>query len=79
MTILRSSILVLASALSYYLIFCLNKLLFDNYEFSYGVNWVFIPSGVQLLLVLLAGIEGALGIFWASKLSNYPIPQLGID
>lgn len=66
MTILKSFILVLASALAYYLIFYLNKLLFDNYEFSYGVNWVFIPSGVQLLLVLLAAVEGALGIFLAS-------------
>ena len=66
MTILKSSILVLASALAYYSIFYFNKLLFDNYEFSYGVNWVFIPSGVQLLLVLLAEIEGALGVFLAS-------------
>ena len=66
MTILKSSILVLASALAYYLIFYFNKLLFDNYEFSYGVNWVFIPSGIQLLLVLLSGIEGALGVFLAS-------------
>jgi len=74
MTILKKIILVLASALAYYLIFYLNKLFFGIYEFSYGVNWIFIPSGIQLLLVLVAGIEGALGVVLASffiGLENY--------
>jgi len=74
MTILKRIILILASALAYYLIFQLNKLFFGIYEFSYGVNWIFIPSGIQLLLVLVAGIDGAVGIFLASLfigLENY--------
>jgi hypothetical protein len=38
------------------------------------VNWIFIPSGIQLLLVLVAGVYGAIGIFLASVvigLQNY--------
>ena len=54
---------VLISALVYLLFFYLNKLFFGIYEFSYGVNWIFIPSGIQLLLVLVAGVYGAIGIF----------------
>ena len=74
MTILRSSILVLASALVYYLIFSINRFVFQSFEFSFGVNWVFIPSGVQLLIVLIAVWQGALGIVLASfiiGLENY--------
>jgi len=74
MTILRSSILVLASALAYYLIFSINRFVFQSFEFSFGVNWVFVPSGVQLLIVLIAVWQGALGVVLASfiiGLENY--------
>jgi len=66
-------------ALTYYLIFYINKFFFGNLEFSYGVNWVFIPSGIQLLLVLVAGIDGALGIVLASffiGIENYFLDSL---
>jgi len=65
---LKKIIIVLASAIAYYLVFYLNKLFFNVYEFSFGVNWIFIPSGIQLLLVLVAVIEGSLGIVLASFL-----------
>jgi len=74
MKILKQIATVLASALAYYSIFTLNKLFFDSLEFSFGVNWIFIPSGVQLLLVLVAISEGAIGIVLASfmiGLENY--------
>ena len=74
MKIIKKIALVLASAFAYYLIFYLNKLLFDSLEFSYGVNWIFIPSGIQFLLVLVAIGEGAIGIALASfviGLENY--------
>ena len=74
MKVMKKIALVVVSALVYYLVFYLNKLFFGIYEFSYGVNWIFIPSGIQLLLVLVAGIDGALGIFLASLfigLENY--------
>jgi hypothetical protein len=43
------------------------------------VNWIFIPSGIQLLLVLVAGIDGALGIVLASffiGIENYFLDSL---
>ena len=66
MTLPKRIALVAACALFYYVIFYLNKLLFDTYEFSYGVNWVFIPSGFQLLIVLIAAVDGAIGVALAS-------------
>ena len=66
MTLPKRIALVAACALFSYVIFYLNKLLFDTYEFSYGVNWVFIPSGFQLLIVLIAAAYGAIGIALAS-------------
>lgn len=66
MTATKRIALVLACALAYYLVFYFNKMLFDAYEFSYGVNWIFIPSGFQLLLVLVAILDGAMGVALAS-------------
>jgi len=74
MTILKRMVIVLISALIYFLFFYFNKLLFDSLEYSYGTNWIFIPSGIQFVLVLIAIGEGALGIFLASffiGLENY--------
>jgi len=74
MKVMKKIALVVASALVYYLFFYFNKIFFDSLEFSYGVNWIFIPSGIQFLLVLVAIGEGALGIVLASffiGLENY--------
>jgi hypothetical protein len=70
----KNIIFILASSFFYYLTFSVNQQFFNAYEFSFGVNWIFIPSGVQLLLVLVAGVYGAIGIFLASVvigLQNY--------
>jgi hypothetical protein len=66
MPVIKRLALILVCALAYYFVFYLNKLLFDTYEFSFGVNWIFIPSGIQLLLVLIAISDGALGVALAS-------------
>jgi hypothetical protein len=66
MKIIKSITFILASSFFYYLTFSVNQHFFNAYEFSFGVNWIFIPSGVQLLLVLVAGVYGAIGIFIAS-------------
>lgn len=46
--------------------FFLNGWLFSAFEFTAGVNWVYLPAGVRLLLVLMFGLSGALGISVAS-------------
>ena len=66
MKIIKSITFIIACSIFYYLIFYVNQQFFRAYEFSFGVNWIFIPSGIQLLLVLVAGVYGAIGIFIAS-------------
>jgi hypothetical protein len=51
----QSLFIVAATALIYFLGFQLNFRLFTELESSFGVNWIFIPSGIRLAAVLLAG------------------------
>ncbi len=71
MQLFRRILTVLACALFYYLAFSLNKFIFDKYDFSFGVDWVFVPSGLQLVLVLTAVEDAALGITIASWLIGF--------
>lgn len=63
--------LALACAIAYFYAFMLNLYWFDWFEFSTGVNWIYIPSGLRLLFVLVLLETGALGIAAASLLINY--------
>lgn len=50
----------------------LNDVLFSGpFEHAHGINWVFLPSGFRVLLVLVLGWPGALGIvggtFWLDQ------------
>jgi len=63
--------LVLVCAVFYFFAFQLNAHLFGDLQFSAGVNWVFIPSGLRLLLVLVLPELGAIGIVLASFAINY--------
>jgi hypothetical protein len=60
----------LASGLLFVLFHRLNAWLFSAVEVTHQVNWVFLPSGLRLLLILLLDKWGALGIvlggFWLS-------------
>jgi hypothetical protein len=63
--------LALVCALAYFYAYQLNMYWFNWSEFSHGTNWVFIPSGLRLLLVLVLPLTGALGIAAASMVINY--------
>lgn len=63
--------IVLACAFAYFYAFKLNVFLFQSFEFSDNVNWVFIPSGLRLLFVLIFFESGAIGIALASVVINY--------
>lgn len=63
--------LVLLCAVIYFFAFQLNDYLFGNLQFSAGVNWVYLPSGFRLLLVLVLVELGATGIALASCAINY--------
>ncbi|MFM7342898.1 MAG: hypothetical protein ACKO3Q_09530, partial [Betaproteobacteria bacterium] len=55
-----------ASALGFYVLFHLNDLFFEWLDYSYGVSWIFLPSGLRLALVLIFGGQGALGVVLGS-------------
>lgn len=71
MVVLKRLAITFICALVYYWCFYLNKFIFDSYEFSFGVNWVFIPSGLKLVMVLVALEEAAIGIAIASCLIGF--------
>jgi hypothetical protein len=63
--------LALVCAVAYFYAFQLNLYWFNLFEFSPGANWVYIPSGLRLLFVLVLLETGALGIAAASLFINY--------
>ena len=60
-------------ALAYVALFELNRRFFSA-EFSWGVNYIFLPAGMRLFAVLLLGAWGALGI---SLGSMYLVTTMG--
>ena len=69
----------LACACFYYVAFTFNRFIFNEYTFSFGVNWIFIPSGLQLVLVLTAVEDAAIGIALASWLIGFQYYYLDSD
>lgn len=67
------ALLVLICAVSYFYAFKLNLYWFDWIEFSHGVNWIFIPSGLRLLFVLIFARVGGIGIALSSIVINYTL------
>lgn len=62
MSLSHFTLAVIFSAAAYFFGFELNEFLFDNLVFSHAVNWIFLPSGLEIFAVLLALDAGALGI-----------------
>lgn len=48
-----------------------NECLFSQLEYSYGINWVFLPAGMRLLATLLFGTAGFIGLFLSGLLLNF--------
>lgn len=61
----------LVCAFGYFYAFQLNSYLFSHLKFAHGVNWVFLPSGLRLLLVLMMFEYGAIGVALGSIAVNY--------
>lgn len=66
MHVQSATLIVGVTALFYVALFLLNSFVFSNFDFSAGVNWVFLPSGLRLVAVLLFDKWGALGIVLGS-------------
>lgn len=54
------------SFLCYLGFFSLNTIFFSNSHFSTGVNWIFLPAGLRLLLTLVLAEDAAIGISLSS-------------
>lgn len=70
-----SLIAVIGSALGFYLLCEINDWLFQALAYAEGVNWVFLPSGLRLGLVLMFGGAGALGVVLGSLFVGLERPQ----
>ena len=64
--LIEEFILVFISAFLYWTGFELQGWLFSFTEHIPGVNWFYLPSGLRVLLVMVAGAFGATGIFLAT-------------
>ena len=67
------ALIVLLCAAFYVYAFQLNQYLFEHLSFSQGVNWIFIPSGLRLLFVLVFLEAGAVGVVAGSIFVNYTL------
>lgn len=63
--------IVVLTALLYFLFFELNNLLFSSLNHAKAVDWIFLPSGLRLLFILLFGVSGATGIATSSFALGY--------
>jgi hypothetical protein len=58
----ETSALILLSALLFTTFFHLNGWVFAHLEYRQGVNWVFLPAGFRVILVMVMGIPASVGI-----------------
>ncbi len=66
MHVQSATLVVGLTALLYAALFLINDYLFSALDVSVGVNWVFLPSGVRLIAILLFEKWGALGVVLGS-------------
>lgn len=60
--VLETAALTLSSAVLFVGFFHFNGWLFAELAYSQGINWVFLPAGFRIVLVLILGLPGAAGI-----------------
>lgn len=64
----RVGLTVGMTGVAYILVYLLNENVLSFTRFADGVNWIYLPSGLRLTLVLVFGAPAALGIAWSSAL-----------
>lgn len=62
---------VVISALAYAGLFYINAWLTAHLIYGLGVNWIYLPAGLRLLLTLIFGLPAALGIAISSFVISY--------
>jgi hypothetical protein len=66
MRVQSTALIVGLTALSYAALYLVNEYVFSVFGFSAGVSWIFLPSGVRLVAILLFEKWGALGVVLGS-------------
>jgi hypothetical protein len=66
MKVWRNVLVVIFTAAAFFVGFKLNHFLFQSLEFSKGASWIFLPSGLRLVFVLVFAEFGAVGIVLGS-------------
>lgn len=69
----RFLLYVAVSAVAWCAFVPLYNLLFSWTEFIPGINWIYLPHGLRMILVLLFGIAGALGFTLGAALLRFTI------
>jgi hypothetical protein len=62
--------IVAGTFVAYTLIFNINQIFFGFTEIADGVHWIYLPSGLRLMFVLIFGGAGAVGVGLASIYLN---------
>jgi hypothetical protein len=65
------ALIVLVCGIVYFYAYKLNTFFFEWSEFTHGVNWLYLPSGLRLLFVLVLTHTGALGVVLGTTAINY--------
>lgn len=71
MTYKNRLLIVVTTAIAYFMLYQVNNIFFASLNYSHRVDWVFLPSGLRLMLVLVFALEGAIGIVLASTWLTY--------
>lgn len=58
--------LALTSAVLFVSFFVFNEWVFSSFQYSDGINWIFLPAGFRVILVLTMGLPGAIGLMLGS-------------
>jgi len=58
--------LALMSAVLFVSFFEFNNWIFSSFQYSEGINWIFLPAGFRVIMVLTMGLPGAIGLILGS-------------
>ncbi len=58
--------LALTSAFLFVTFFEFNNWIFSSFQYNEGINWIFLPAGFRVILVLTMGLPGAIGLMLGS-------------
>jgi hypothetical protein len=72
----KNAAVILMTAVAYVALYKLNDALFSGFCNYNGVSFIYLPSGLRMLLVLLFLEQGAIGIALASMFISYYITPL---